>query len=55
MNKIIIILPTLNESLNIVKIFEEIKLLKKKFNILFIDDGSKDGTVKILKKLKKKI
>ena len=54
MNKIIIVLPTLNEFKNIQKLFFKIKLLKYKFIYLIIDHGSTDGTQELINKLKKK-
>lgn len=52
--KIILILPTLNEKKNILPLYKELKLIKKKIDILFIDDNSIDGTKNLIKKLKKK-
>lgn len=40
----LIIIPTLNEKKNIKKLFLQIKKLKIKSDILFIDDNSADGT-----------
>ncbi len=40
----LIIIPTLNEKKNIKKLFLQIKKLKIKSDILFIDDNSTDGT-----------
>ena len=57
-NKILLVIPTLNEFGNIQKIYKKIQSLNKKFNILFIDDNSTDGSQKIiinLKKLNKKV
>ena len=48
-----ILLPAYNEEKNIVKIFKEIKKIKKKispFKIILIDDCSKDNTKKLIKK-----
>ena len=48
-----ILLPAYNEEKNIVKIFKEIKKIKKKispFKIILIDDCSKDNTKKLKKK-----
>ena len=52
-NKILIILPTLNEAKNINILFNEIKKLEIRFNYLFIDDNSSDGTRKYIVELKK--
>lgn len=56
MNKITIILPTLNEEKNVEKIVTEIndKFLFNNYSILFVDDGSKDNTRNQIIKLKKK-
>jgi len=53
-NKILILLPTLNEVENIPKLYNKILSLKRNFNFLFIDDGSSDGTWEIIEKIKKK-
>ena len=47
----IIIIPTYNERDNIEKIIREIFALEKIFHILVVDDGSPDGTAKIVKGL----
>ena len=51
--KVLIAIPTFNESLNITPLIDSI--LNKKLNkdILFIDDNSYDGTKEIIKKKKK--
>lgn len=50
------IVPVLNEAENVAKLHKEIvttaKTFKKPFEIIFVDDGSTDGTVAALKKLK---
>ncbi len=53
--KILILIPTLNEEKNIEILYKKIKKNIKNFNILFIDDNSKDSTRSEIKKLKKKI
>lgn len=53
MSKLIII-PTYNEKENIENIILKIFNLDESFNILIIDDGSPDGTAKIVKELQKK-
>ena len=53
MSKLIII-PTYNEKENIEKIILKVFELEESFNILIIDDGSPDGTAKIVKELQKK-
>ncbi len=52
--KICVIIPTLNEESNILKIFNSLKKTKMKFDLLFVDDNSKDKTQKIIKNLKSK-
>jgi dolichol-phosphate mannosyltransferase len=53
--KVSIILPTLNEEQNVYKIVQEIKLkLKQKFEIIFVDDDSNDGTQERIEELKTK-
>lgn len=52
--KICLIIPTLNEEKNIIKLFHNIKKTKIKLNILFVDDDSSDQTQKLIISLKKK-
>ena len=52
--KNLILIPTLNEEENIELLYKKIKQNIKHFNILFIDDNSKDGTRHKIKKLKRK-
>ena len=47
----IIIIPTYNEIENIANIINAIFNLKKVFHILIIDDGSPDGTAKVVKEM----
>ena len=54
MSDSLIIIPTYNEKENIEKIINAIFSLKKDFHILIVDDGSPDGTAKIVKRLQKK-
>ena len=54
MSDSLIIIPTYNEKENIEKIINTIFSLEKDFHILIIDDGSPDGTAKIVKRLQKK-
>lgn len=51
MNDSIVIIPTYNEKENIEKIIRKVFSLPKDFDILVIDDGSPDGTPKIVKRL----
>ncbi|MEM8526107.1 MAG: polyprenol monophosphomannose synthase [Bacteroidota bacterium] len=48
------IIPTYNERENIVKIIETIFALPVAFHILVVDDGSPDGTAKLVKDLQQK-
>ena len=51
-NKILIVIPTLNEFGNIQKIYKKIQTVSKEINILFIDDNSIDGSKKTIINLK---
>ncbi len=53
MKKINIVIPVLDEEKNILKIINSIKSLKLSYNIeiIFVDDGSKDNTLQIIKKI----
>tara|TARA_B100001540_G_scaffold296935_1_gene299087 strand:- start:1114 stop:1845 length:732 start_codon:yes stop_codon:yes gene_type:complete len=53
MSDSLIIIPTYNEKENIEKIIRKIFSLEKSFHILIVDDGSPDGTAKIVQSLKK--
>ena len=53
MKKICVLIPTLNEEKNIVKIVKDIRKTKIKLDILFVDDNSTDSTQKIINRLKK--
>ena len=53
-----IIIPAYNEAKTIIKIINKISKLKLKnfkFEVVVIDDGSKDKTLYLLKKNKKKL
>ena len=50
-NKTLIMIPTYNERNNIDFLISKLRKLKKKFDILFIDDNSPDGTGQILDKM----
>jgi dolichol-phosphate mannosyltransferase len=52
--KICLIIPTLNEEKNIIKLFNNIKKTQIKLNILFVDDNSSDQTQKLIISLKNK-
>ena len=51
MENIIIIVPTLNEKKNIKILFNKLAATKIKFDLLFIDDNSIDGSQEEIKKL----
>ena len=50
-NKTLIMIPTYNERNNIDFLISKLRKLKNKFDILFIDDNSPDGTGHILDKM----
>ena len=54
-----IIIPVLNEEGNLLELYDRLtkvlKTFKKLYEIIFIDDGSKDGSFDILKKLHKDV
>ena len=54
MNDIIIIAPTLNEKENIEILFNKLNATNIRFDLLFIDDNSSDGSQEIIKTLLKK-
>jgi dolichol-phosphate mannosyltransferase len=45
----LVIIPTYNEIENISKIIDAVMGLPKSFNVLIVDDGSPDGTAKVVK------
>jgi dolichol-phosphate mannosyltransferase len=53
LNRQIVIIPTYNEKENIRKITEAVRSLPEGFDILFVDDGSPDGTGDIIKEMQK--
>ena len=50
--KILILLPTINEVDHIFRLYKKILFQKLNVDFLFIDDGSSDGTWKIIKKIR---
>ena len=55
MNKILLILPTINEEKNIKILLEQILRTKLELDILIIDDGSFDNTLSIIDDFKKNL
>jgi dolichol-phosphate mannosyltransferase len=53
-NRNLVIIPTYNESENILDIIEAVMHLNVAFDVLIIDDGSPDGTSEIVKTAQKK-
>ena len=51
MNDIIVIAPTLNEKENIEILFNKLNATNIKFDLLFIDDNSSDGSQEVIKTL----
>lgn len=49
----IVIIPTYNEKENVKKIAGAVRSLPEEFDILFVDDGSPDGTGAIIKEMQK--
>ena len=48
-----VVIPVLNEEANIEPLYKELKsVLKKKYEIIFIDDGSTDRSFEKMKKLR---
>ena len=52
--KTLVIIPTLNEKTNIFHLYKKLKKLNIKFDMLFVDDNSDDGSQEVIKKLAKK-
>ena len=53
MNDIIVVAPTLNEKENIEILFNKLNATNIKFDLLFIDDNSSDGSQEVIKTLLK--
>ena len=49
MSDSVIIIPTYNEKDNVERMIRKVMSLEKEFDLLFIDDGSPDGTAEIIK------
>lgn len=54
MKQLLILIPTYNEKDNVLPLYLELRRLKLKADILFVDDNSPDGTAEIINKFKKK-
>ncbi|HXB42169.1 MAG TPA: polyprenol monophosphomannose synthase [Bacteroidia bacterium] len=54
MSKNLVIIPTYNEKENIEKMVRKVFSLQPEFDLLIIDDGSPDGTAKIVKGMQQK-
>ena len=52
--KTLVIIPTLNEKINIFDLYKKLKKFNIKFDMLFVDDNSDDGSQEVIKKLAKK-
>ena len=52
--KLTVLIPCFNEKKTIKRLIHKVEKINIKKQIIIIDDGSNDGTVKILKKIKKK-
>ncbi len=54
LDKTVVIIPTYNEIANIEKMLETLHRLHPSLNVLIIDDGSPDGTAKVIKAFQQK-
>jgi dolichol-phosphate mannosyltransferase len=52
--KSLVIIPTFNEIENIQRMLDTVMKLEAEFNVLIVDDGSPDGTAKVVKENQKK-
>ena len=50
----LVIIPTYNERENVARMIEKVLSLEGDFNLLFVDDGSPDGTAEIIEEYKAK-
>ena len=51
--KSLVIIPTFNEIENIQRMLDTVMSLEPEFNVLVVDDGSPDGTAKVVKENQK--
>ena len=54
MNSSLVIIPTFNEAHNIGRVTERVMPLDEQIDILFVDDGSPDGTADVIRQFQKK-
>lgn len=54
MSKALVIIPTYNEIENIARMIDTVFTLPESFHVLIIDDGSPDGTAKVVKEYQNK-
>ena len=47
--KILLIIPSYNEEENVLKVYEQIKKYENQYDYVYINDASKDNTLKVLK------
>src|SRR3989338_2880379 len=52
--KLLIVVPTYNEAMNIEALLKAVLAMKGKFDVLVVDDSSPDGTGEIAKQIAKK-
>ena len=52
--KSLVIIPTFNEIENVQRMLDTVMSLEPEFNVLIVDDGSPDGTAKVVKENQKK-
>lgn len=53
MNRCLVVIPTFNEADNVPQLLPVILKLGDHFNVLVVDDGSPDGTAKLVKEMQK--
>ena len=52
--KLTVLIPCFNEKKTIKRLIKKVEKINIKKQVIIIDDGSNDGTVEILRKIKKK-
>ena len=53
MKRCLVVIPTFNEADNVPQLLPTVLKLGEEFNILIVDDGSPDGTAKLVKEMQK--